>query len=40
MMKLKVEYENEREARIIDEESGLIVAKVYVCTDGLLVNIE
>ena len=38
MMKLRVEYENEHEARIIDE-NGIIVAKVYACTDGLLVDV-
>ncbi len=37
-MKLKVEYESEHEARILDE-NGIIVAKVYVCTDGLLVDV-
>lgn len=35
---MTVEYENEREARIVDDK-GIIIAKIYICTDGLLVTV-
>jgi len=36
-MKLRLEQDDENEARVINEETGLIVCKIYNCTDGILV---
>ena len=36
-MKLRLEQDDDHEARVINVETGLIVCKIYDCADGILV---